>query len=198
MSSPVLHLLAGPNGSGKSTLATLVLLPETHLPFVNADVLAAERWPGNEMAHAYDASQLAAAVRAEHLAARRSFITETVFSHHSKVDLVRSAAAAGYLVTLHVVLLPLEVTLDRVSARVHHGGHAVPEDKVRARYARLWPLVAAASASASRTLFYDNGSASAPFRRVATYERGRGVGAADWPSWTPASLLAALDALAPR
>ena len=32
---------------------------------------------------------------------RTSFVTETVFSHPSKVDLVRAAAAAGYQVTLH-------------------------------------------------------------------------------------------------
>jgi len=45
MSSPVLHLLAGPNGSGKSTFVAEVLQEVTHLPFVNADVIAAHRWP---------------------------------------------------------------------------------------------------------------------------------------------------------
>jgi predicted ABC-type ATPase len=92
---PVLHLLAGPNGSGKTTLARRVIVPAAHLPFVNADDIAAERWPGSEVEHAYDASEAAAAERTQRLADRSSFITETVFSHPSKVELVQPAQEAG-------------------------------------------------------------------------------------------------------
>lgn len=42
MTGPVLHVIVGPNGAGKSTLYTRVLGPETHLPFVNADLMYAE------------------------------------------------------------------------------------------------------------------------------------------------------------
>lgn len=77
---PVLHLLAGPNGSGKSTYANDVLRPETRLEFVNVDVIAHQQWPGDEEAHAYDASRLAAERRRELMTSRTSFITETVFS----------------------------------------------------------------------------------------------------------------------
>jgi predicted ABC-type ATPase len=186
---PVLHLLAGPNGAGKSTLATRVLQPVTHLPFVNADLIAAERWPGAELAHAYEASRAAAAVRTELIAARRSFLTETVFSHPSKLELVAAAQRAGYLVTLHVVLLPVEVTLARVAFRVGRGGHEVPEAKVRERYDRLWPLVAQARELAERTRVYDNGSAATPFRLVADYEHGELLGRASYPRWAPAELV---------
>ena len=95
MSTPVLHVLAGPNGSGKSTFVHEVLRPVTRLPFVNADEIAAARWPGDEMAHAYEASAAAATERGALLEQRRSFITETVFSHESKVDLVRAGVAGG-------------------------------------------------------------------------------------------------------
>jgi predicted ABC-type ATPase len=185
---PVLHLLAGPNGSGKSTYAMRVLQPTTHLPFINADVIAATRWPEAQLEHAYQASRAAADERTELMNARASFITETVFSHASKVDLVAAAASRGYLVYLHVMLVPLEVTIGRVARRVDQGGHAVPEEKIRERYARLWGLVVEARPHAHRTTFYDNSRARTPYRVVATYEDGRLLGEASWPSWTPPAL----------
>ncbi|MFT4035805.1 MAG: hypothetical protein QM679_09565 [Patulibacter sp.] len=63
------------------------------LPFVNADEIAAERWPGEESAHAYEASAAAAEVRAALLEQRRSSITETVFSHPSGLPLARLRSA---------------------------------------------------------------------------------------------------------
>ncbi len=78
-SEPVLHLIAGPNGAGKTTLATRVIAPVTHLPFVNADVIAEQRWPAAQAEHAYQASEAAAEQRRELIAAGRSFIAETVF-----------------------------------------------------------------------------------------------------------------------
>ncbi|WP_435746816.1 AAA family ATPase [Microbacterium sp. PMB16] len=186
---PLLHLLAGPNGSGKSTYVDRILEPVTGLPFVNADLIAAERWPSAPAEHAYEASQIAADARIELLIAQRSFITETVFSHPSKVDLVAEAVGRGYLVQLHVMLLPVDVSVARVAERVRAGGHDVPERKIRERHARLWDLIAQARRVADRTEFFDNSTARAPFRLVATYEHGTPVGAVEWPAWTPAGLL---------
>lgn len=188
MSTPVLHLLAGPNGAGKSTFVARVLQPVTHLPFINADEIAAERWPGEESVHAYQASRAAADLRRKALAGRESFITETVFSHHSKVALVTQAVSFGYLVNLHVILVPADLAVRRVSERVRRGGHEVPEDKIRERYARLLNLVVEARALADRTSVYDNSLAGKPFRLVASYQRGRLVGDAAWPAWTPTVL----------
>ena len=188
MSSPVLHLLVGPNGAGKTTFVDRVLRPGTHLPFVNADLIAADLWPGAELEHAYAAARLADEHRRRLLNAGASFITETVFSHPSKAELVDEAVARNYQVTLHVILVPLELTLRRVAHRVAHGGHQVPEEKVRARYARLWSHVATASRAADRTRYYDNSTAAEPFRLVATLEHGIGRSAAQWPTWTPAVL----------
>ncbi|HYD10112.1 MAG TPA: zeta toxin family protein [Acidimicrobiales bacterium] len=188
MPDPVLHLIAGPNGAGKSTLFELVIGPATGLELVNADVIAAERWPDDTAARAYEAARLAAARRDELLAARASFVTETVFSHESKVSLVKVAADTGYLVTLHVVAVPEDLAVARVANRVENGGHFVPEEKVRARYQRLWHLIADAIASAETTHVYDNSSASTPFRVVATFERGVEVAKPSWPRWTPKAL----------
>ncbi|MHB1163622.1 MAG: zeta toxin family protein [Candidatus Nanopelagicales bacterium] len=185
---PVLHLIAGPNGAGKTTLATRVIAPVTHLPVVNADVIAAQRWPDAQAEHAYDASRVAAEQRQELIGARASFITETVFSHPSKLALIRDAHDAGYHVILHVVLVPEGLTVARVADRVRRGGHTVPEDKIRERYHRLWALVVRARAVAERTYLYDNSRAATPLRLVASYERGGLVGSADWPAWTPHAL----------
>lgn len=190
MSTPLLHVLAGPNGSGKSTFARTVLIPITGLPFVNADVIAAERWPGDEERHAYEASRAAAAARDEALEVGRAFIAETVFSHPSKVDLIARALALGYLVELHVMLVPEDLAVARVDHRVRTGGHRVPESKIRERYARLWPLVAEAARMTQRATAYDTTLAARPFRPVARLLNGRPVGPADWPTWTPAPLRA--------
>jgi predicted ABC-type ATPase len=189
-SDPVLYLIAGPNGAGKTTLVTRVIAPATHLPFVNADVIAAQRWPEAQAEHAYQASDVAAEQRRELIAAGRSFIAETVFSHPSKLALIRDARAAGYHVHLHVVLVPEDLSVARVSDRVRRGGHGVPEEKIRARYARLWPLIVQARSLAERTHLYDNSRAATPLRLIATYEYGLLVGSADWPAWTPADLRA--------
>jgi predicted ABC-type ATPase len=188
MSDPVLHLLAGPNGSGKSTLWARVLEPVLHLPFVNADEIALARWPQDPEAHSYDASRIAAGLRDDLLVARSSFATETVFSHPSKLELVERAVTAGYLVTLHVVIVPVDFAVVRVESRVGHGGHQVPEDKVRERFARLWPLVAAAATVVDRTVVYDS-TRGGRFQVVAELDRGDLLWS-DWPGWTPEELRA--------
>ena len=188
VSTPVLHVLAGPNGAGKSTFVARVLGPATRLECVNADESAAQVWPGEEESHAYDASRLAEARRRELLVARQSFLTETVFSHQSKQDLIDDAVAAGYLVTVHVVLVPEDLSVARVELRAADGGHTVPEEKIRARHRRLWALVAQARDRAYWTHIYDNGAADHPFRRIASYRRGHLVETCDWPDWAPAEL----------
>jgi predicted ABC-type ATPase len=190
VSTPVLHLLAGSNGSGKSTFAEL-LVKRTHLPFVNADLIAAEMWPGDrdeQSRRAREVSILAAEERERLLDARRSFITETVFSHESKLTLVRQALDRGYVVQLYVVLVPENLAVERVADRAQVGGHLVPEEKIRGRFARLWGLVAQARDMVDRAEFFDNASLDQPFRRVAVYEYGQVVGTPDWPAWTPSAI----------
>jgi predicted ABC-type ATPase len=190
VSDPVLHVLAGPNGSGKTTLYERVIEPVTHLPFVNADRIAAQRWPGQELAHGYEAAALAAQMREELIGRRESFVTETVFSHPSKIDLLATARRAGYLITLHVVMVPAELAVLRVDDRVDRGGHRVPEHKIRERWTRLWPHVAAAVPVADEVFVYDNSSAARPCRPVAHLRDGRPVGRPAWPHWTPPALRA--------
>ena len=116
-----------------------------------------------------------------------SFIAETVFSHPSKLELIDQAQAAGYWVDLHVVLVPVGLAVARVHHRVAAGGHSVPEDKIRARYERLWPLVVAAIERADVGHVWDNASFDGP-DDVALFARGIPDGPCGWPAWTPAPL----------
>ena len=185
---PLLHLLAGPNGAGKSSYVRDVLTPATRLPSINADEIAAERGPGARAEHAYEAARIAEAQRRDRIAEGASFVSETVFSHPSKVELVSDAVDAGYLVHLHVIVVPVELTVQRVLERVRRGGHAVPEQKIRDRYDRLWEHVGAAIRIADVTEVFDNSSARTPFRLCATYAHGALIGPASWPAWTPPAL----------
>jgi len=185
---PLLHLLAGPNGAGKSSYVRDILAPATHLPFINADEIAASRWPDAQAAHAYEAAQMAEVQRRELIAAGTSFISETVFSHPSKIQLVSHASDAGYLVHLHVVMVPVELSVQRVLERVRRGGHDVPEQKIRERYERLWEHIASAIRIADVAEVFDNSSARAPFRLCASYQHGAPIGAPSWPKWTPGEL----------
>ena len=183
-----LDLIAGPNGSGKTTLYERVIAPDRPgLPFVNADRIAPDRYPGGEVSHAYEAAKIATNTRDALIAARLDFCTETVFSHRSKVDLVTTAAAAGYEVVLHIMLIPLELSAPRVRTRVASGGHDVPFEKLASRYERLWPLIVTAVPSSHRAVFYDNASDFGP-DEVASYRYGIPDYAPRWPTWTPDEL----------
>ena len=188
MGDPVLHLIVGPNGSGKSTLYEKVIGPATSLEFINADVIAAHRWPDDAMAHSYDAARIASEQRTRMITERQSFVAETIFSHESKIELVRAAVAERYLVSLHVIMVPEDLAAARVQQRVIAGGHDIPEDKVRIRYRRLWPLVAKVIPMAEHAIVSDNSRGARPFRIAATFARGRLVGEAEWPSWAPSEL----------
>jgi len=183
-----LDLVVGPNGAGKSTFVRLTLaavLPRAS--FVNADLIAQQRWPGEAESHSYEAARIAAATREALIGRREPFIAETVFSHPSKLDLLREADAAGFYTALHVVMVPEELAVARVAARVAAGGHAVPEEKIRGRYHRLWPLVADATALADAASVYDNSRRNGP-SVVADLSHGFLVGNPLWPDWAPDAL----------
>ncbi|CAB4948257.1 MAG: AAA family ATPase [Actinobacteria bacterium] len=180
-----LDLVVGPHGAGKSTFVELVLAPlRPGVTFVNADVIAAARWPDDPARHAYDAARVAADTRESLISAGHPFIAETVFSHPSKLDLIDRAHDAGYTVALHVLMVPADLSVQRVAHRVAAGGHDVPEEKIRARYARLWPLVEDAIRRADLTHAYDNSRVDGP-EEVAMFAGGFAVGSSRWPTWAP-------------
>lgn len=183
-----LDLVVGSNGAGKTTFVEFTLAPL--LPsssFVNADEIAKRRWPHDPAEHSYEAARIAAGTRHKLIELGESFIAETVFSHATKLELIDTAQAAGYTVILHAVMIPEDLAVQRVRHRVQAGGHDVPEQKIRERYQRLWPLVTRAAGRADSASFYDNSAVTGP-RIVAQLAAGFVVGSPRWPAWTPPAL----------
>lgn len=183
-----LDLVVGPNGAGKSTFVRLSLAPQwPAATFVNADAIAARRWPDDPETHAYEAAKIAARTRSRLIELRRPLIAETVCSHPSKLKLVVEAHHAGYYVALHALMVPEDLSVARVAARVAAGGHAVPVEKIRSRHRRLWDIVADAVELADTATFWDNSRHNGPML-VALFTDGLPVGAMNWPSWAPEAL----------
>ena len=183
-----LDLVVGPDGAGKSTFVRLTLAPVLpRASVVNAYLIAQQRWPHDAEANSYEAARIAAGTRAALMARHEPFIAKTVFSHPSKLDLLREAGAAGYYTALHVVLVPEALAVARVASRVAAGGHSVPVEKIRGRYRRLWPLVAEAIVLAGTATVYDNSHRRGP-GAVAGFSHGFVIGNPLWPEWTPDAL----------
>ena len=183
---PFLWVLAGPNGAGKTTYYERKILPVLKAEFVNADIIARKRWPAAAARHTVEAARLADERRLALTAARRSFVAETVFSHPSKLDLLTRARERGYLVWLTFVYLEsAELAIARVRERAERGGHDVPTDKIRGRYARLPEMVRAAVRLVDRAFIVDNSYLDRALRDVVVFERGRTTYVVeDPPKWT--------------
>lgn len=173
-SRPTLVVLAGPNGAGKSTLYETRVKPSLAVPFINADIIQRDELGTDAMDAAYEAARIASARRSEYLAKRQSFATETVFSHPSKLGLIRDAKSNGYRVMLfHVGLNHPDLSVARVSERVKEGGHPVPEDKIRARYDRNGPIIREAALLCDIAHVFDNSALNTPPHRVMSFTSGR-------------------------
>lgn len=182
---PTMIVLAGPNGAGKSTLYETRIAPSFAGPFINADIIQRDELRDPFPAASYDAANIASSRRADYLAQGRDFVTETVFSHPSKLELIDEARTAGFtIIVMHVGVDTPDLSVARVGARVEEGGHIVPEDKIRARYVRGAPLIRAAVLKADRGMVFDNSSINHPPSHCLTFANGRLVFAVPrLPDW---------------
>ena len=130
-------VIAGPNGAGKTTFAREFLPLDAGCPvFVNADLIAAGLAPFAPETAAVQAGRLMLHELARHFAARESFAFETTLAGRGYAHHIRMWQAAGYRVK--VVFLQLdspEAAISRVAQRVRQGGHHIPEDTIRRRFA---------------------------------------------------------------
>jgi predicted ABC-type ATPase len=166
---PVFYLLAGPNGAGKSTLyaaAVAASLIPVEAEFVNADLFEAAQLQqvSDPQKRSAQAREWADHRRAQCLREGKTFVSETVFSHPSKLDLISAAQAASFNVVLLVVCVddPTQL-LSRVRQRELEGGHGVPAERILARYPRTLAHLSQAVLLADLALLYDT---SRPRNRV--------------------------------
>ena len=124
-SMPKLYIIAGCNGAGKTT-ASYTVLPEMLgcREFVNADEIAKGLSPFNPESVAIEAGRLMLQ-RMDDLLARARIL-----------HLKRRWQLRSYVVTLLYFWLPTpEQAIERVATRVSEGGHNIPSDVIRRRYA---------------------------------------------------------------
>jgi len=166
MGQPVFYLLSGPNGAGKSTLYRALVMAGT-IPataeFVNADLHEAAHLQhiADPVRRSEQARQWADARRAALLQAGQPFVSETVFSHESKLALIQEAQIAGFFVMLLVVALDQpDRLLARVAQRVLEGGHPVPPERILARYPRTLAHLTQAVRLADAAILYDSADVS--------------------------------------
>lgn len=182
---PTMIVLAGPNGAGKSTLYETRIAPSFAGPFINADIIQRDELRDPSPAASYEAAEIASSRRTDYLVQGRDFVTETVFSHPSKLELIDEARARNFtVIVMHVGVDTADLSVARVRTRVEEGGHIVPEDKIRARYTRGASFIRAAIVKADRGMVFDNSRLNQPPSHCLTFANGRLVYAATrLPDW---------------
>lgn len=162
---PRLWIIAGPNGSGKSTAYGLVKAEETvgSVWIINPDLLAVRIAEHDDIA-LVEANRLAVerieAWLYASVSAHQTVGVETVMSTPKYRRLVEAAKAHGFSIrVLFVHLEDPDLNVERVRVRVATGGHAVPEDKIRARWSRSFENFAWFLREADTVDVFDNSGA---------------------------------------
>ncbi len=135
--APRVIIIAGPNGAGKTTFAREFLPGEAACPvFVNADLIAAGIAPFAPENAALRAGRLMLEELSHHFAAGISFAFETTLSGRGYLRLIKEWQAAGYQVKIiFLQLASADEAVARVAQRVKQGGHNIPEEVIRRRFA---------------------------------------------------------------
>ena len=135
--APELVVLAGPNGAGKSTLAPWLLRDGWGIrDFVNADEIARGLSGFHPESVALQAGRLMWERLEELAASRQSFAFETTLASRTYAPWIAKRKADGYQARLVFIWLPsAEQAINRVTDRVRVGGHHIPDDVIRRRYA---------------------------------------------------------------
>ena len=133
-------IIAGPNGAGKTTFARSFLPAEANLPrFINADLIAAGLAPFTPETAAVKAGRLMLQEIEECTRRRESFAFETTLSGLGYLRQIRHWRDLGYRVSLYFLKLPdAETAIARVASRVRQGGHNIPAQIIRRRFAAGW------------------------------------------------------------
>ena len=163
---PLLYVLAGVNGAGKSSIGESEFCSQGS-PVFNPDTVAQQirnLHPDIPLtlanAHAW---QIGKSLLEQAIAGGRDYRFETTLGGRTIAQLLEQAARAGH--RLHVWFCGLasaDLHLRRVRSRVAHGGHDIPEEKIRERWnrsrenlIRLLPLI-------DHLRVYDNSAESDP------------------------------------
>lgn len=158
-----------PQRADKSTFYDAFLADST-LPFLNADLFAAETGVDS-----LEAARILDATRDRMVEDRLGFITETVFSdpYGQKLAMLRKATDAGYEVTLiYIGIASADLSSRRIDQRLALGGHDVPRGRIAPRFKRSLANLREAVSFVTSAQPFDNSLVEAPFQHVATFKAG--------------------------
>ncbi len=203
---PTIAVLAGVNGAGKSSVAGGFLEKEGDT-FFNPDTVAQQIRGLHPdipltMANAH-AWQIGKSLLEQAITSGRDYRFETTLGGRTIAQLLEKAARSGH--RLHVWFCGLasaDLHLRRVRSRVAHGGHDIPEEKIRERWkgsrenlVRLLPLI-------DHLRVYDNSAEADPAKGhrpkpvlLLEMQRGKITAPADLsgaPDWAQPIIAAAI------
>ncbi len=205
-STPRLYVVAGANGAGKSSILGAMIL-EQGVEYFNPDAatrLIQQANPGIAKSEAnsiawYQGKRLLELA----IAHRRDFAFETTLGGRTMTALLLKALAQGFEVKIWFVGLDSpELHIARVRSRVRHGGHDIPEDRIRQRFTHSRLHLVQLLPHLTELFVYDNsedadpaqGQAPEP-RLILHLSQGRIVASCDLttvPEWAKPVVAAAL------
>jgi predicted ABC-type ATPase len=136
---PTVIFIAGPNGAGKTTFAREYLsAEERHFEFVNADEIAQDVGGGGTRPLPDVLAARVMLCRINELVEMNAdFVIETTLANLTYAQKIPAWRQQGYLVSLaYLRLATVEESVARVRRRVAAGGHSIPEEAIRRRFAK--------------------------------------------------------------
>lgn len=170
-------ILGGVNGVGKSTLGgILACVTDDFGALVDADELA-RQYGGN-----LEGGRQAVRLLGDCIRRGDDLTQETTLSGGKTSRTIAEARENGYFVRLYYVAVSsAEESLSRIANRVSKGGHDIPEDVVRRRFAKRFDDLVRILPLVDEAVFFDNENG---FVHVADYRGGEltltGKGSPDW------------------
>jgi predicted ABC-type ATPase len=135
---PNVYVIAGPNGAGKTTFAKQFLpLYAKCKNFVNADLIASGLAPFSPETAAIKAGRILLE-QVRHLAEQKAdFAFESTLSGTAYISFLKKLRSQGYVIHIFYLWVPkVELSLARIKERVAKGGHNVPTQDVKRRFAK--------------------------------------------------------------
>ena len=158
-------IIAGVNGVGKSSLTGVL------------------NGVKNDLGIIVDTSGKAAIGRIDDCLKKGiNFTQETTLSGARTLKTIKTAKELGYYIRLYYIGVgTAEESIKRIKNRVEKGGHSIPEEDVRRRYARRFEDLCAVLPYCSEVKLYDNENG---FVEKAEYKNGSLIiKSSDIPEW---------------